>query len=198
MTSWMSHMLLLAERDVFRDLGSGFREKKETLSGMDLLLYFVLVAALFAAIGLIAWIVGRRDQHQLFNSPRALFRTLSRAHGLDKSSRRLLQQIAASCKLKQPAELFVSPQHLAAARQATAFVDHRTQIDRLIAKLFFVESPVALEKQGVSISESAPAQATLSAPASVATKATASRSIGAPIDVGGSTVASNLGTPTGQ
>lgn len=79
--------------------------------GAHELIILVSVAALLA--GALFWeaIKRRREREFWFNSNSRLFAEMCHAHRLDRSSRRLLKQLAASRGLKNPAELFVEPDH---------------------------------------------------------------------------------------
>lgn len=76
--------LLLADRNMFRNMGAGFREKREHFDGLDVLLWILLAIGFFVFVGLLSWLLARSDKHQLFNSPRGLFRSLCSAHQLDR------------------------------------------------------------------------------------------------------------------
>ena len=56
--------------------GSGFREKREHFDATDLLLWFLLAIGILRRVGLLSWLLAGSDKHQLFNSPRGLFRAL--------------------------------------------------------------------------------------------------------------------------
>jgi hypothetical protein len=128
--------LLLAERSLLRDMGSGFREKREHFDATDLFFWFLIVIGIFVAIGVVARILAGHDKHRLFNSPRALFRTLCRAHELDRSARRLLLQIAHAQQLRPPARLFLEPAAFQPERLGPAFGPQRSAIEALARKIF--------------------------------------------------------------
>jgi hypothetical protein len=129
------HLLLLADRNVFRDMGSGFRTKRATFQYSDLIAWIIVAALLIAALAFLARVVARREK-QTFSSPRALFRELCKAHDLDLASRRLLRRLARAAAIRQPARLFLEPQRF----EPTALsADLRAQwpaIEALRAKLF--------------------------------------------------------------
>ncbi len=127
---------LLAERSVFRDMGSGFREKREHFDATDLLFWFLLLIGVFVALAVVARILGRNDKHRLYNNPRALFRSLCRAHELDVAARRLLRQIARSQGIVPPARLFLEPACFEPARTSVELQHRQAEIDGLARKLF--------------------------------------------------------------
>ena len=48
------HLLLLADRNVFRDMGSGFRTKRATFQYSDLIAWIIVAALLIAALAFLA------------------------------------------------------------------------------------------------------------------------------------------------
>ncbi len=127
---------LLAERSVLRDMGSGFREKREHFDATDLFFWFLIIIGIFVALAVLARILGRHDKHRLFNSSQGLFRSLCRAHELDRAARRLLQQIARAQGLNPPARIFLEPACFELAR-ANPELEHRQgEIQRLARQLF--------------------------------------------------------------
>jgi len=135
MTS-LTHLGLWAERSMLRDMGSGFREKREHFDATDLLFWFLLVIGIFVALAVLARILGRHDKHRLYNSPRALFRSLCRAHELDGAARRLLRQIARSQGLAPPARVFLEPACFEATRTSPELQHRQADINRLAKQLF--------------------------------------------------------------
>jgi hypothetical protein len=103
------NFLLLAERNVFRDLGSGFRTKRETFQPSDLIAWIIVAVMVITVLAILARVVARREK-QSFDSPRALFQELCRAHRLDFANRQLLKRLARAAGVKQPARLFLEPQ----------------------------------------------------------------------------------------
>jgi hypothetical protein len=140
---------LLAQRSVLRDMGSGFREKREHFDATDLFFWFLIVVGIFVALGVLARILGRHDKHRLFNSSRALFRSLCRAHDLDRSARRLLVRIARAQGLSPPARLFLEPACFEPEQLGPAFQTREAEIRRLAKKLFAQgETPPAAKPGG--------------------------------------------------
>jgi hypothetical protein len=127
---------LLADRSLFRDMGSGFREKRQHFDGTDILLWILLAIGFFVFVGFLSRLLARSDSHQLFNSPRRLFRALCRAHRLDRSARRLLVQIAQVHQLDQPAHLFLQPGRFQLEPLPATLAGKKNAIAALAARLF--------------------------------------------------------------
>jgi hypothetical protein len=141
MNAFMQGTLLLADRSsIFRDMGSGFREKRETFEPTDLLWWIFVAVLVIAAFGIVATILARRDKRRLFNSPRALFNALCRAHQLDRASRALLKQLAAGQHLIPPARLFLEPNRFEAAALPAELLPQREAYLALRKRLFAVPS----------------------------------------------------------
>jgi hypothetical protein len=130
-----TNLLLLAERNVFRDLGSGFRTKRETFQPSDLIAWIIVAVMVITVVALLARVVARREK-QSFDSPRALFHELSRAHGLDFASRQLLKRLARATGVKQPARLFLEPQRFEPRNLPEDLQEKWPVIESLRSRLF--------------------------------------------------------------
>ena len=132
-----SQMLLLADRSqIFRDMGSGFREKRESFEPTDLLWWLLAVAVLMAAFGCLASFLAKRDKRRLFNNPRSLFKALCAAHDLDRTSRNLLKQLAWAQHLETPARLFLEPDRFDPALAGPELAGQTAALGALRKKLF--------------------------------------------------------------
>jgi hypothetical protein len=129
-------LALLADRSVLRDMGSGFREKREHFDATDLLFWFLIVVGIFIVLAVVARVLGRHDKHRLFNNPRVLFKALCRAHELDRAARRLLMRIARAQELNPPARLFLEPKLFELQRLGPAFQSRQAEIESLASKIF--------------------------------------------------------------
>jgi hypothetical protein len=130
-----TNLLLLAGRNVFRDLGSGFRTKRETFQPSDLIPWIIVTAIVIGGLAILARIMARREK-QAFDSPRALFRELSRAHGLDFANRQLLRRLARTAGVKPPARLFLEPQRFEPTSLPKDLQEKWPAIEALRARLF--------------------------------------------------------------
>lgn len=88
----------------------------------------------------IAWFVERRDRARTCDDPRALFGELCAAHGLDRSSRRLMIDLAGRQGIGDPARLFLRPDlfqgHGLDRALAGAARDERLAVTALGRRLF--------------------------------------------------------------
>jgi hypothetical protein len=142
MNAIFCHLNLLAERsNIFRDMGSGFREKRESFDPTDLLWWLFVAAIVVAMFAGIASLLARQDKRRLYNSPRALFRALCKAHALDRSSRLLLKQIARAQNLSVPARLFLEPDRFDSAMLTSDMRPQRDAVAALRKRLFFRMTP---------------------------------------------------------
>jgi len=102
--------------------------------------FHVLVLALIAAsLVIVYWIAGRTGKpgrEPRYDHPRALFRALCRAHGLDRASRRLLDQLARQQRLSDPARLFLEPERFEAENLGASLKPRRKQFVALRDRLF--------------------------------------------------------------
>lgn len=131
--------VLLAADDrseMFRNLGSGFRDKKEHFEPLLLAGWIALLVAVAIVLGLVIRALARRYETEAFNSPRALFRVLCRAHRLTRSERKLLGKLADEQQLEQPARLFLEPERFEAALRSVELAAYRRDLARLRARVF--------------------------------------------------------------
>lgn len=126
---------LLAQ--VYReDLGRGFRGATSQLSWFDVVPYVVAVAMLIGGAKLWAYWKRRGDMSERCNDPHKLFRELCLAHKLDRTSRRLLLQLAEAGRFAQPAQVFVTPAAFEAARLPASLRGRTNEVNQLRERLF--------------------------------------------------------------
>jgi hypothetical protein len=126
---------LLAQ--VYReDLGRGFRGATSQLSVSDFVPY--LAAAIVIGVGwaVYAHLKKRNDMTERCDDPHKLFRELCLTHQLDRTSRRLLLQLAAGLNLQQPAQVFLTPTAFEPARLPAALRGRVDELRRLSERLF--------------------------------------------------------------
>ena len=70
------------------------------------------------------------------NSPRGLFRELSRAHGLNRIERRLLKRLAAARGLSPPVLIFIQPERFSTVDLPDDLAEHAGEIARIEGILF--------------------------------------------------------------
>lgn len=105
----LGHLLPLADATRWRSMGSGFRGSRARFDPADIIAGILLVAAAAGGVYLLSRLVSRQEAHRRHYSPRALFRSLCRAHELDRHARRLLASLVRSQRLRHPARVFVEP-----------------------------------------------------------------------------------------
>ncbi len=131
--------LLMADRaHMFRNMGSGFREKQENFNPAELVLWLLLLIGLFWALNALSHFLARRDKRQrpLYNSPRALFRALCRVHKIDRPGRRLLKRLAAYRGLPHSAQIFLEPDAFNPAAVPPPLQAYAAQLTTLQRTLF--------------------------------------------------------------
>jgi len=100
---------LLAQYSRWERLGDGLHRSRNRFDFMDWLPYLVGLAVIGAIIAAIVAYKKYNDMSKVCNDPNRLFRELSRAHGLDRSSQRILWHLATLTGLAQPADVFLMP-----------------------------------------------------------------------------------------
>lgn len=137
MTSTLNGLILFADRSIiFREMGNGFREKRESFNPSDLLWWVFAAVAILVAFAVIAKLLAKQDKRRQYNNPAALFRELCQVHNLDRASRNLLKTIARHQELTTPAHLFVDPDRLIAALREDSLRPQLPAIQSLRNKLF--------------------------------------------------------------
>ena len=94
------------------------------------------VIAVAAVTFLWQWIDRRRPQDFRCNRPSRLFDELCKAHRLDRSSRRVLKQLAACRGLTDAGVLFIEPDHFDTSRIPAELTTSAKQIRQLRHQLF--------------------------------------------------------------
>jgi hypothetical protein len=100
---------LLAAPGSWRQMSSGFQGRKAQVDVADLIWLGVAVVVLLVFLWWLTRLAARRDKTRMFTDDKSLFRALCRAHGLDRSSCRLLKRLAQWQRLSHPARLFLEP-----------------------------------------------------------------------------------------
>ncbi len=134
-------LTLLAAGDAFRNMGSGFRDKKEHFQPTDLIVWGLAFAGVFAGLIVLSRIVARHDKAELYNSPRALFRALSKVHGLSAQERRVLKRLARQRNLDPVASVFLTPEAFDTETLGKSLAGQADRIRALESRLFAVSLP---------------------------------------------------------
>lgn len=101
--------ILLGQISNWERLGDGLNRSRGSADLMDFLPYLVGLLLLGIAVAVITRIIQRNDMSKPCDDPEKMFRELSRAHGLNYSQQRLLNQLAEGLGLDQPAQVFLTP-----------------------------------------------------------------------------------------
>ena len=113
MTCLLEHLawqLMLAPGNThWKSMGRSFRGRRAMLDSNDLSMMLLILTGIVLAVFLLSRFLSRQDRQKSYNSPRALFCSLTKAHELDRKSRRLLRQVARWQRLAHPARLFLEP-----------------------------------------------------------------------------------------
>jgi len=137
MTSWLhTTALLAAQHSHWRRLGDGLYRSKSRPEFADFLPYLIFAAVLAAVIAVVVLIIKRNDMSESCNDPQKLFRELSRAHRLGRANRRLLSQLATARKLRQPAEVFLSPAAFELSSLPPQLRSQQPRLEKLRERLF--------------------------------------------------------------
>lgn len=126
MTQLAIHGVVLAAGSRLDGMRNRFSGRGAKLDTADIVVGVLVLLGIAAGIALLSYLVSRQDKRRGFNSPRALFRELCKAHGLARSSRRLLRQLARWQRLSHPARIFLEPERFDPANLSPRL---RAQID---------------------------------------------------------------------
>lgn len=102
-------LIQLAQETPWRSMGSGFRGARTRFDSGDVVTGLLILAGVIVGLFILSRLLSRQDRQRVCNSPRALFRSLCKAHSLDRRSRRLLSRVARWQRLAHPARLFLEP-----------------------------------------------------------------------------------------
>lgn len=133
--------------DKFKQMGSELRRRTTEGTGDDLALLAIVATVVPLFVVALYVLVKLQEKHENLKSPKALFRELCRAHGLDRASRNLLAQLALRHDLTDPARLFLEPERFDMARLGPGWQDKVGLLDSLRARLFARERTAALAPQ---------------------------------------------------
>lgn len=132
-----SQLLLPLLAQVSREqFGRGFRGAQSQLRWTDFIPYVVGIGLIVGGFYLWTYLKRRNDMTERCDDPQKLFRELCLAHGLDRSSRRLLAQLAAAWNFSQPAQVFLTPAAFDPSRVPAALRGYAEELKQLRARLF--------------------------------------------------------------
>ena len=128
--------VLLAAGTRWRSMGGGLRGRRARLDSGDLVIFLAILAGVVLAVYLLSRFLAYKDGRKSFNSPRALFRALAKAHNLDRASRRLLRRVARWQRLAHPARLFLEPTRFDPSNLSPQLRERITEIQTLRDRIF--------------------------------------------------------------
>lgn len=136
MISLCNFACLLAQGPRFSDLGRNFRDGGAGLSTGNLIFAVTVVVGVTTSVWLLSrWLRIREERG--FNNPRALFRELCQAHGLERTDRRLLKSLARAHRLDHPSRLFLEPDRFdVSARPGAETLAERARLESLRDRIF--------------------------------------------------------------
>ncbi len=137
MTQWLHQLpLLLAARMDLPRVWGRFDHQRPSFDWSQLLL--IAGASALAIAAVVVWhrLTGRSSKNFSLNSPARFFNELSSAHGLRRSSRRLLKRLAAARGLPNPTMLFVEPKHFDSANLPDDLKPSADEVGQLRNRLF--------------------------------------------------------------
>jgi hypothetical protein len=135
-SSFVIFLPLLAQMDKWREMGRNFQSDRPTHSPALVVACLSVLAVVVVSLWLLVRLMNRQEGRRLSNDPRQLFRSLCRAHQLNRADRRLVAQIGRLRQLAQPASLFLEPDQFDAAAELPALHGQEAAIKRLRNRLF--------------------------------------------------------------
>lgn len=127
---------LLAQISRWERLGDGLHRPRGRIEFADFAPYIILTILLGGVIAAVLTYRKHNDWTVPCDDPRKLFRELSRAHRLDRHSRRLLRQLAEVLQLEQPAEVFLQPAYFKAENLPAPLQSEAAWYEQLRERLF--------------------------------------------------------------
>ena len=120
----------------WRSMGGNLRGRRAQFDSGDLAILGLVLVGVVLALVLLSRFSSRKSGGKSYNSPRALFRSLAKAHGLNRVSRRLLQRVARWQRLAHPARLFLEPSRFDPVNLSPKLRAQLTEIHALRDQIF--------------------------------------------------------------
>jgi hypothetical protein len=136
MNRLLHHGILLAQRSRLDELGGGLRSRRARIDPQDMVTYLLIAAGIAAAVWGISYLVKLQERRFRHASPLRLFLSLCRAHRLRWSEWWLLWRVARAGRLRDPARLFLEPEHLEAVNLGRPFQASQAQLKQIRDRLF--------------------------------------------------------------
>ena len=128
--------LLVAQIANWRHLGDGLHRGRGRMDPMDLLPYGIGLVVLGVLVAVVLKIRQRNDMSLACDDPQKLFRQLSLAHGLDRSSQNLLRRLAQALQLEYPGEVFLKPAYYQTPQLPASLRHQEAELQALRERLF--------------------------------------------------------------
>jgi hypothetical protein len=129
------NLLCLADRAQWQRLGDGFRKHATTIERSDILAGLAILIGFAIGVLILSRLAARAEKRRALYSPRALFRQLCDAHGVDRTGRRLLMFVARAQMLADPNRLFIEPDRLDVSLLPQEWQSHRAELAALRVRL---------------------------------------------------------------
>ena len=136
MIAQVANLMARAEQTPWRSMGSGLRGTRARFDAGDVVTGLLIVAGIVLAMIFLSRYLAKHDRGRVYYNPKALFRSLCKAHGLDRRSRRFLWQVARWQRLAHPARLFLEPNRFDVANLSPQLRRQTEMLERLQATLF--------------------------------------------------------------
>ena len=127
---------LFAQVSRWSRLGDGLHRSRGRTDINDLIPYAIVLLLAGIAVAVVIAIKKRNDFSKPCNDSHKLFRELSHAHSLNRSSQNLLLQLASTFQLDQPAEIFLQPALFETDQLPQHLVAEQAKLQELRQKLF--------------------------------------------------------------
>ena len=147
MNRLIHHGILLAQSSRWDSMSRGFRGRRSRIDFDDVMLGLVILGGVVAALWGLSLLLRLQERRRGYTSPLGLFLSLCKAHRLRWSQRWLLWRIVRSCRLRDPAQLFVRPELLNPAALGPSFRLRAAELKRLRSLLFVEPEPEEDEEE---------------------------------------------------
>jgi len=128
--------ILFAQIANWQRMGDGLYRSRGRVDLTEFLSCVLGLAAIAIVIAIVLKIRKRNDMTEHCDDPKKLFRELSLAHNLDRTSQKLLWQLAEALQLAQPAEVFLQPSYYHADRVPPELFGKQAELQALQERLF--------------------------------------------------------------
>lgn len=127
---------LAAYFPLLAEIGDNFPDSGKRMNWADLWPYGIAAVVAAVATAVVMQIRKHNDMTRPCDDPQRLFRELCLAHRLDRGSVRLLTQLAATLRLEQPAQVFLTPAAFEPARLPASLKARSAELKHLRERLF--------------------------------------------------------------